>query len=128
MLPLTMHIAEKVHAYTRRYGPQQHPSTRVKDLVDLVLLATTTGFQAGELRSALDRVFAGRANHGMPAAFPTPPSTWDAPYARLAGPLIIPTDPHDAHQIVAALLDPILGRAVGDDARWEPSLRTWAAT
>ncbi|MCL5998986.1 MAG: nucleotidyl transferase AbiEii/AbiGii toxin family protein [Chloroflexi bacterium] len=35
--PLTQHIAEKVHAYTHEYA--SGPSTRVKDLVDLLLIA-----------------------------------------------------------------------------------------
>ncbi|MBI2403732.1 MAG: hypothetical protein HYV20_13555 [Gemmatimonadetes bacterium] len=36
MIPLARHVAEKVHAYARTYG-EGRASTRVKDLVDLVL-------------------------------------------------------------------------------------------
>jgi hypothetical protein len=36
-LPLEQHVAEKVHAYTRSYGDGR-PSTRVKDLIDLVMM------------------------------------------------------------------------------------------
>ncbi len=39
-LPLELQIAEKVHAYTRGYGQSGMASTRVKDLVDLALIAT----------------------------------------------------------------------------------------
>lgn len=35
-IPIEQHIAEKIHAYTKSYNG--HPSSRVKDLVDLVLL------------------------------------------------------------------------------------------
>jgi hypothetical protein len=35
-LPLELQIAEKVHAYTRTYGTDAS-STRVKDLIDMVL-------------------------------------------------------------------------------------------
>ena len=38
-LPLPEHIAEKVHAYTRKYGPKGRESTRPKDLVDILLIA-----------------------------------------------------------------------------------------
>jgi predicted nucleotidyltransferase component of viral defense system len=38
-IPLAQHVAEKVHAYSRVYGADGRPSTRVKDLVDLVLIA-----------------------------------------------------------------------------------------
>jgi hypothetical protein len=48
-LPLARHVAEKVHAYTRSYGVNDdQPSSRVKDLVDLALLAGTQQFDAGE--------------------------------------------------------------------------------
>src|SRR4051812_45248344 len=69
-LPLSLHIAEKVHAYTRLYGEQQHPSTRVKDLVDLVLLQTMSSFRAGEVRAALSQTFSVRATHPLPHALP----------------------------------------------------------
>src|SRR5260370_34743843 len=48
-IPLTQHVAEKVHAYTRSYGLDGRPSTRVKDLGDLVLICTYHRLQAGEL-------------------------------------------------------------------------------
>lgn len=38
-LAVEQHLAEKMHAYSRRYGSQRKPSSRVKDLVDLALLA-----------------------------------------------------------------------------------------
>jgi hypothetical protein len=43
---LEQHAAEKVHAYTRVYGLTRHPSTRVKDLVDLILVSTYGSLQA----------------------------------------------------------------------------------
>ncbi len=39
VLPLELHVAEKVHAYTPDYGDGR-ANTRVKDLVDLALIAT----------------------------------------------------------------------------------------
>ena len=33
------HIAEKMHAYTRKYGASGYESTRPKDLVDILLIA-----------------------------------------------------------------------------------------
>ena len=38
-LPLEEQIAEKLHAYTRRYGAEQRESSRVKDLDDMRLIA-----------------------------------------------------------------------------------------
>lgn len=59
-LILEIQIAEKLHAYTRGYGQAGVQSTRVKDLVDLVLIATSRSVDAGSLRSAIDRTFAKR--------------------------------------------------------------------
>jgi hypothetical protein len=83
-LPLEQHIAEKVHAYTRAYGESRRASTRVKDLVDLVLISTHSTIEPTRLRAALQRTFAERATHPLPKALPRPPTDWQAPYARLA--------------------------------------------
>lgn len=61
-LPVALHVAEKVHAYTRRYGPQDAPSSRPKDLVDLILLATHEPFLAGALRHALEETFVSQSD------------------------------------------------------------------
>lgn len=44
-LPLEQHVAEKVHAYTRSYAGG-NPSTRVKDLFDLVVISSQFVFEA----------------------------------------------------------------------------------
>lgn len=58
-VPLERHIAEKLHAYTRRYGDDQ-PSSRVKDLIDLVLMSELASFEYGRLREAIVRTFSER--------------------------------------------------------------------
>ena len=52
MIPLARHIAEKVHAYTRTYG-EGRTSTRVKDLVDIILVALCSSFQGDDFHKAL---------------------------------------------------------------------------
>jgi predicted nucleotidyltransferase component of viral defense system len=126
-LPLPVHVAEKVHAYTRRYGALQHPSTRVKDLVDLVLLSVTSSFQAGALRSALRQTFDRRATHPLPAALPEPPPEWDMPYRRLAKDLAIPSSAAEAHRLSAAFLEPVLARDIDDQARWPAGSGGWSS-
>jgi hypothetical protein len=127
-LPLSLHIAEKVHAYTRRYGEQQRPSTRVKDLVDLVLISTVSDLSSRELRAALDRTFSSRATHPLPHALPEPPPEWVALYRRLAQPLSIPDDCQEGHRVVATFLDPVLAAQVDDDAHWSPSTEQWTTS
>jgi hypothetical protein len=48
---------KKVHACTRRYGKQQQPSTRPKDLVDILLISGAGPMDAAALREALERTF-----------------------------------------------------------------------
>jgi hypothetical protein len=75
-VPLAQHIAEKVHAYTRTYDEAQQPSTRPKDLIDILLIAGVEPIAATDLRQALQRTFANRNRHVLPASLPPPPRTW----------------------------------------------------
>lgn len=76
------HFAEKLHAFTRDYGDR--PNTRVKDLVDLVLLAEDGLPGDGTLASAVRHVFAVRNTHDVPDELPDPPPLWRDSYPELA--------------------------------------------
>jgi Nucleotidyl transferase AbiEii toxin, Type IV TA system len=84
-IPLSQHVAEKVHAYARVYRAEGLQSTRVKDLVDLVLIARSAGLDAAELRRALERTFEVRGTSALPVELPPPPAAWRVAYSRLAG-------------------------------------------
>lgn len=125
-IPIPQHLAEKVHAYTRSYGASQLPSTRPKDLVDILLIATTTAINAHALREALQHTFRERARQPLPTSLPPAPTAWTDPYKRLADSVGIETDLQLAYTRAAAFLDPVLtGTADGD---WDPQARTWRAT
>ena len=125
-LPLPHHVAEKVHAYTRRYGPQGRPSTRVKDLLDLVLIAAHTTMTAGDLRRALQATFTARATHALPPALPPPPPEWEARYRVLAVQLSVEQELNTGHRTAAAFVDPVLSAVVADDAEWDPMTSSWS--
>jgi hypothetical protein len=74
-IPIPQHLAEKVHAYTRTYGQSRKPSTRPKDLVDILLIERSAKIKADELRHALQSTFAERAGNHYPPTFhrPQPP-------------------------------------------------------
>jgi predicted nucleotidyltransferase component of viral defense system len=72
------HFAEKLHALTRDYGSR--PNTRVKDLVDLVLLIEDGLEPDQELVSVTRHVFHVRATHPLPLSIPDPPPSWAAIY------------------------------------------------
>ncbi|GAC1513510.1 MAG: hypothetical protein NVS1B3_18000 [Candidatus Dormibacteraceae bacterium] len=121
---LTQHIAEKFHAYSKVYGAQGVQSTRVKDLVDLVLIATSAAVDAAELRAALSRTFKSRGGRQLPAEVPPPPNAWRVPHAKTAGEIGLPTDLGAAHGVAAAFLDPVLTGRVTAGA-WEPASQSW---
>lgn len=72
------HFAEKLHALTRDYG--NRPNTRVKDLVDLVLLIEDGLRPDRELVFVARHVFSVRATHTLPLSIPDPPPSWAGVY------------------------------------------------
>jgi predicted nucleotidyltransferase component of viral defense system len=76
------HFAEKLHALTRDYGDR--PNTRIKDLVDLVLLIED-GLQPDKILADVVRhVFTIRNTHPCPVTIPDPPPRWRTEYPELA--------------------------------------------
>jgi hypothetical protein len=75
-------FAEKLHAYTLpRVGRE---NTRVKDLVDLILLIERTKLDAARLPKAIRETFQRRKTHEIPAALASPPFSWSRPFAEMA--------------------------------------------
>lgn len=123
-LPLPQHVAEKVHAYTRKYGVSRRDSTRPKDLVDILLIAGSEPLDAASLRKALVVTFAEREQQPLPSSLPPPPTSWEEPYRLLASNVEVEPALDKAFAEAAAFLDPILaGRA---DGEWDPRRGTWA--
>jgi len=75
-------FAEKLHAYT--LPRQGRPNTRVKDLVDLVLLSVSGTLNATRVAESIAATFRRRATHPVPATLPPPPEPWREPFAELA--------------------------------------------
>ncbi len=125
-LPLELQIAEKVHAYTRGYGESGIVSTRVKDLLDLALIASACGVSADRLNRALRDTFGRRDRHALPEALPRPPRDWHVPYARMALDVGLVGELDRGYELAARLLDPVLSGDLGT-AVWEPAARGWVA-
>jgi hypothetical protein len=124
VLPLDQQVAEKVHAYTRSY-PGGRPSSRVKDLIDLVVISSHYRFQAGHLRRALEAIFDERGTPSLPAKLPSPPREWSRAYRKLALKVGLPQDVSVGYDQAAAFLDPILRETIPDNAHWDLTRRTW---
>jgi hypothetical protein len=121
LYPVVSHIAEKLHALTM---PRRHPNTRVRDLPDIALLATTGAIDARLLRQAIDRTFAFRSTHAVPGAMPAPPESWEAPYAAMAAADDLPWPTLErVAQVTSSFLDPLLGS--GAVSTWNPEEWRW---
>lgn len=123
-LPLDLHLAEKVHAYVRIYA-NERPSTRVKDLIDLVLIRSAFNFQADRVRRALTFTFGNRSVAELPTALPLPPDDWLDTYRTLATEVGMEPDIDFGFQLVSEFLDPLLNGIVDDNARWASELGLW---
>lgn len=86
IVSLPQHFAEKLHAMTRIYGGDRR-STRVRDLVDLVLVIEEGPPDPQETARAVETVFASRDTHPVPVAIGDPPAAWREKYEGLAAEL-----------------------------------------
>ena len=125
LYPVVDQIADKVCATLALYGGR--PSSREKDLVDLVLLAVTQDVAANKLRRALEAEARVRSLT-LPASFQIPAS-WGARYARLAATMPTHADFRTvdaATDLMRAFLDPLLAREV-DSSTWDHTELDWVA-
>jgi hypothetical protein len=120
LYPRAAHIAEKLHAYTL---PRDRPNTRVKDLPDLALLASTGSLDAAELRGAIEATFTFRNTHAVPTVIPAPPPAWAPAYERMAGEddLAWRTLPA-VYEAAQLFLDPLLR---GSSGSWDHQAWHW---
>lgn len=123
VVPLERHVAEKVHAYTRRYGDDQ-PSSRVKDLIDIILMSELASFDFEQLRDAIVQTFSERETHDLPASLAAPPTEWAPPYRALADEVELDPDLSTGHRLAAHFLDPVLATEPGL-IRWDPWTNEW---
>lgn len=94
---LAQHFAEKLHAMTRTYG-DGNPSSRARDLVDIVLVLEEQPLDVGAVREAVKTVFRARGTHAIPNEIADPPTDWERRYADYASELDL-----EASTLAAAL-------------------------
>jgi predicted nucleotidyltransferase component of viral defense system len=80
--PITQQIAEKYHAYTRPHA--SGGSSRVKDFVDMLLLAGMGELESENLQQAIQATFDDRRTHELPLNVPLPSQAWVRPFHKLA--------------------------------------------
>ena len=90
LIDINRHAAEKLHALTRTYGNQ--PNTRVRDLVDLVLLLENGYLDDDGCRAAIRTTFEQRGTHELPSDLGDPPPAWTNDYVSLVTDLDVEAD------------------------------------
>lgn len=125
--PLVDHVADKVVATFDVYGTQERASTRYKDLVDLVAIATRSSMPAEQLVTAIQSE-ATRREVKLPSSFDVPDrDLWTSGYSAEAenSLLTVAKSLEEALGIVRPFIDPILsGKA---DGVWDPALGKWVS-
>jgi hypothetical protein len=124
-LAIEIHLAEKLHAYAKDYGPNR-TNTRVKDLVDMVLITEAYELSGDRMRIAIDHTFGSRAVQPVPPHLAPPPAAWRIPYATLARTVSIDPDMAVGHAVAASMFDPLLSGMTGNFT-WRPDERAWRA-
>lgn len=118
-LAVEQHLAEKLHAYSRLYGAGL-PSSRVKDLVDMVVIASTTSVDASRLQTAVASIFERRATHDVPGRLAEPPDEWTRPWGALVEHVPADAGLADGFATAARLWDPILAADI-TSGTWDPA-------
>ena len=95
-------FAEKLHAYTLpRTG---RPNTRVKDLVDMLLLFGSATIDPVRLAESIKATFRRRATHDVPFSLPPPPPTWEEPFGEMAAECSLDGNLAEQHRRLASFL------------------------
>ena len=101
-------FAEKIHAYTIPRGDGRLNS-RVKDLVDMVLLIETAEVDLKKLASAIHSTFKRRDSHTFSAKLPQPPTEWNERFGAMAEECDISTDMAAAFLIMQDFINRLPG-------------------
>jgi hypothetical protein len=123
--PLVDHVADKIAATAQRYGTAQRPSTRFRDLVDLVAIVQRASVDADQQILAVSSE-AERRGIELPDTFEVPDrALWETGYANEAKRSLLPSARtlDEALAVVRSFVDPLLnGTARG---KWDPDQGTW---
>lgn len=126
LYPVVDHIADKVCATQAKYGAAgERSSSRVRDLVDLVVFARSQDIDGTALTAAVHGEWRHRGLPGTPMF--APPAEWERlypPFARKVPAIAEVTSFADAVALVGAFLAPVLNRQAAG-RRWVSSALTW---
>ncbi len=119
--PVSQHLAEKLHALVR---PRPVETSRVKDLVDILLFACMEGgLQAKRLCAAVQAVFEVRSD-SIPTQLDQIPTNWRPRFNQFTRNLDLPFSDFDEAVLAAqSFVNPILEGMC--DGKWDPASWEW---
>ena len=82
VIPREQQFAEKIHSYT--FPKDKRNNSRVKDLLDLVLLIQHGKLRKTILKQSIEKTFQNRGTHHLPEKLELPPTEWEEVYEKLA--------------------------------------------
>lgn len=106
------HFAQKLHAYT--LPREDRENTRVKDLIDMVLLIDAGTLDMKRLAADVRDTFRRRKAHPVPRKLESPPGFWKPVFERLAEECGIEKDMVSQFGKVAEFCGPLLGTDDGE--------------
>lgn len=121
--PISQQLAEKCHAYTRPYA--SGASSRIKDFIDIILLAELGEISGQKLTAAIKATFRNAGNQNIPHQIPPPPRSWEGGFRRMANEVCLSEyDLQSSYVRIQQFFDPIL---IGEarDSRWNPESWSW---
>jgi len=119
---ITQQIAEKFHALTRSYSSGE--TSRVKDLIDILLLAGIAPITSKQLRKTIISTFENRNTHPLPAIIPKMSSLYTRSYSSLASQVGLKfKNINEANIALENFLSPIL--ITNLQGTWNPKKWKW---
>lgn len=127
LVPVEHHLADKVCTMYEKHGAKGQPSTRYRDLADIVRIVQRLSLRAGPLREVLDHETA-RRKLVLPRRLVSPGETWAQAFPRAArGFVAYPTgllNLNSALGVCGDCLNPVLNNS-RTTGTWSPDMQAW---
>jgi len=124
MISPAQQLAEKLHAYTRRYA--EGASSRPRDLFDMLVIAQEIVLPtSGEIAVLCRQTFAMRKTP-WPPEFSPPPADWESPWLGFITDYPIPwRTAANGYEALAGFWLPILKDVLPEFSEWHPDVWEW---
>lgn len=103
MLSKEQQFSEKLHAYT--LPDRQTPNSRVKDLVDMIILIERGEMVSSRVSDSIAATFLRRKTHELPGHLAPPPESWLPVFERLASECNMPINMDTAYETLQSFIE-----------------------